>query len=137
MLAIAPRDLLLRLGITLIWGFNLVAGKVGVRELPPALFTALRFALLALLLVPFLRMRRGLMGALVVAALLSGALPGGERRTAHGALAAVLRRLRGVAARRPAHAAPRRRRTLHPRRGADRHAARAAHRRRGQLKVAQ
>lgn len=74
MIAIAPRDLALLLGITLIWGLNLVISKYGVAEIPPVLFTLLRFALLAALLVPFLRVRRGQMSALAVAALLSGGL---------------------------------------------------------------
>ena len=74
MLVIAPRDLAFLILINLIWGFNLIASKIGVGDFPPMLFTAMRFALLALLLLPFLRVRRGEMGAVVVAALMSGAL---------------------------------------------------------------
>lgn len=74
MLVIAPRDLLFLVLINLIWGFNLIASKIGVGEFPPMLFTAMRFALLALLLLPFLRFRRGQMGPVVVAAVMSGAL---------------------------------------------------------------
>ena len=55
MLAVAPRDLSLLVAITLIWGLNLVFSKVGLREFPPLLFTALRFAIVALVLLPFLR----------------------------------------------------------------------------------
>ena len=71
---IAPRDLLLLLGITVIWGLNLVISKFGVEEIPPVLFTTMRFALLAAVLTPFLRVFRGQMGALIVAALMSGAV---------------------------------------------------------------
>lgn len=41
--------------VVLIWAMNFVVGKVGVMELPPLLLMALRFALVALLLAPFLR----------------------------------------------------------------------------------
>lgn len=71
---IAPRDLALLLVVTLIWAFNLVASKVGVGYVPPILFTTLRFAILGAVLIPFLRVHRGHMGAMVTAALLSGAL---------------------------------------------------------------
>lgn len=74
MLAIQWRDLALLIFINLIWGFNFVASKVGVGEFPPLWFTTLRFGVLALLLVPMLRLHRGQMGAVVVAALLSGGL---------------------------------------------------------------
>jgi O-acetylserine/cysteine efflux transporter len=72
--AVSPRHLIYLIGITLIWGMNLVVSKVGVSEIPPLLFTTLRFALLAVLTVPFLRVVRGKMSAMVVAALLSGGL---------------------------------------------------------------
>ncbi|HEU4529887.1 MAG TPA: DMT family transporter [Steroidobacteraceae bacterium] len=74
MLVIAPRDLAFLVLINLIWGFNLIASKVGVGEFPPMLFTAMRFALLAVILLPFLRVRPGEMGPVVVAAIMSGAL---------------------------------------------------------------
>ncbi|TVR80147.1 MAG: EamA/RhaT family transporter [Rhodospirillales bacterium] len=38
-----------------LWGFNFVVAKVGVGELPPLLLLALRFTLVAALLVPFLK----------------------------------------------------------------------------------
>src|SRR5262249_24447963 len=72
---IAPRDLALLIGITLIWGINLVFSKVGLREIPPLLFTTLRFALVAVVVAPHLRVHRGQMSALVVASLLLGAIP--------------------------------------------------------------
>jgi O-acetylserine/cysteine efflux transporter len=74
MTAVAPRHLALLLAITLLWGFNLIASKSGLAELPPITFTLLRFAIVAVLLWPFLRPQRGQMGALVVAALLTGGL---------------------------------------------------------------
>ena len=74
MIAIAPRHVALLVGITFIWGLNLVVSKIGMAEIPPILFTFLRFAILAVMLAPVLRIHRGQMSALVVAALLSGAI---------------------------------------------------------------
>jgi O-acetylserine/cysteine efflux transporter len=74
MIAIAPRDLGLLLAITIVWGLNLIVSKIGVDAVPPIVFTTLRFMLLAVVLAPFLRIRRGHMGPLVVAALLGGGL---------------------------------------------------------------
>jgi O-acetylserine/cysteine efflux transporter len=73
-MAIRPRDLILLVGITFIWGLNLITSKIGVGEIPPILFTFLRFAIVAIALAPWLRIQPGQMSALVVAALLVGAL---------------------------------------------------------------
>ena len=72
--SIRPRDLVLLLGMNLIWGLNLIASKIGVAQLPPVLFTALRFTALGLLLIPFLRIHRGQMKNLLLAAMLTGPL---------------------------------------------------------------
>jgi O-acetylserine/cysteine efflux transporter len=69
-----PRDLALLLGINLIWGVNLVVSKIGLAQIPSILFTLLRFFILAVVLLPWLRVRRGQMGALAVAAVFTGAL---------------------------------------------------------------
>ncbi len=71
---LSPRDLGLLILVTACWGFNLIAAKVGVAELPPILFTALRFGLLSVVTLPFLRLFRGQMQTLLLAALLSGSL---------------------------------------------------------------
>ncbi|APE30244.1 EamA family transporter [Halomonas aestuarii] len=47
------RDLALGLAVIIIWALNIIVIKLGVAELPPLLLTTLRFALVALLLVPF------------------------------------------------------------------------------------
>ncbi len=49
----SPRDLGLILLIMVIWGLNYPVGKIGVGELPPMMMIALRFALVAALLLPF------------------------------------------------------------------------------------
>jgi O-acetylserine/cysteine efflux transporter len=69
---LTPRDLAFLVGICLIWGFNLIASKVGVAHFPPVFFTLLRFTVLAALLLPFLRWHAGKMERLMLAAMLSG-----------------------------------------------------------------
>ncbi|MGH8185763.1 MAG: DMT family transporter [Steroidobacteraceae bacterium] len=69
---IESRDLALLLVMNLIWGLNLIASKIGVGYFPPIFFTALRFASLALFLIPMLRIHRGQMAYLSAAALLTG-----------------------------------------------------------------
>lgn len=69
---IARRDLALLLLVNVIWGMNIVAAKFGVNEFPPVLFTALRFGLLAVFLIPMLRIARGQMSTLLAAAALTG-----------------------------------------------------------------
>jgi len=66
--------LALILFMTLIWGFNYVAGKAGVNELPPILFTGLRFFTLSILLSPFLKLHRGQMRSIVIISLTMGGL---------------------------------------------------------------
>ncbi|MGB0820699.1 MAG: EamA family transporter, partial [Parvibaculales bacterium] len=57
----APRHLFLMLIICVVWGFTFVAGKAGLSEMPPMLFTALRYMVLSLLLFPFLHIVHGKM----------------------------------------------------------------------------
>ena len=48
-------DLALVLFINVLWGLTFIAGKVGLMEMPPVLFTGLRFTLLIVVLSPMLR----------------------------------------------------------------------------------
>src|SRR5262245_680265 len=73
-MSVLPRDLLLLVFISFLWGLNLVASKVGVQDMPPVLFAALRFTALSVCLLPFVRWHVGQMGNLARAALLTGAL---------------------------------------------------------------
>lgn len=50
-----PSDILLALAAVIIWGFNFVVIKIGLQDLPPILFTALRFLFAALPLAFFVR----------------------------------------------------------------------------------
>lgn len=50
------RDLALVLVVVLVWAVNFLTSALALRELPPFLYTALRFTLLAMPLLPFLRL---------------------------------------------------------------------------------
>lgn len=50
-----PFDLLVALAVMVLWGGNYAAVKIGVGEVPPLFLTATRFALVALLLLPWVR----------------------------------------------------------------------------------
>ncbi len=65
---------LLLLMVNLFFGFNLVASKYGMGELPPFTFTAFRFALVALVLITALRIRPGQMRAIAVVGVTMGSL---------------------------------------------------------------
>ncbi|GED21122.1 EamA family transporter [Halomonas sabkhae] len=68
------RDLAIGLGVILIWALNIIVIKVGVTDLPPLLLTTLRFALVALLLVPFHPVARHQLPFLAVLSLTFGTL---------------------------------------------------------------
>lgn len=51
----APRHILLVVIMNLVWGANFVFGKIAVDQIPPFFFSALRFAIVAALLFPFLK----------------------------------------------------------------------------------
>jgi O-acetylserine/cysteine efflux transporter len=69
-----PPHLALVLLIDLIWGLNAVVAKIGVDAIPPMLFMSLRFLLVLALLFPFLRVKRGEMGAILAVAIAGGLL---------------------------------------------------------------
>lgn len=54
-----PFDLLVALAVMVLWGGNYAAVKIGVGEVPPLFLTAIRFALVAFLLLPWVRPPRG------------------------------------------------------------------------------
>ena len=60
--------------INAIWGFNIVAVKLSADRFPPVFLTFLRFLIVALVVWPWLRLRRGEMRWLLVAATFSGGL---------------------------------------------------------------
>jgi O-acetylserine/cysteine efflux transporter len=50
-----PLDWAAALAVIVIWGLNFVVAKIGVAQIPPLTIVAVRFALVAALLAPFLR----------------------------------------------------------------------------------
>ena len=70
----AAKDLLLTLLINLIWGLNVVVAKYGVGQIPPILFTFLRFAIVAAVLLPVLKIHKGQMRAVIFVAVATGGI---------------------------------------------------------------
>ena len=54
-----PRDVAILVFVTLIWGMNFAVVKFGLESFPPLLFIALRFALVAVALLPFVKPPKG------------------------------------------------------------------------------
>ncbi len=50
-----PLDIAAALAVIVIWGLNFVVAKIGVAQIPPLMLIAVRFALVAAILSPFLR----------------------------------------------------------------------------------
>lgn len=69
-----PQHLALALLIAVIWGFTFITAKVGVTSFPPIFFTTLRFGLVAIVLLPWLRLLPGRMGPICLVGLLAGCL---------------------------------------------------------------
>lgn len=60
--------------VQFLWGGNFVVSKLALEELPPLLFMAMRFGVISLLLLPFLRWHSGQMRYVFSIALAGGAL---------------------------------------------------------------
>ncbi len=69
-----PRHLALVIVVNLVWGLNMIAAKIGVDHVPPVVLTGLRFAVLVVVLAPFLRWQKGRMPLLIIVCLTMGAL---------------------------------------------------------------
>lgn len=65
-------DLLLTLLVNFAWGFNFIAGKIGADRFHPLFFTSIRFFLLLLLMLPWLRPAPGYMMPLLRVSFLLG-----------------------------------------------------------------
>lgn len=59
--------------IGVIWGSNFIVAKMALVHIPPIFFTVLRFSLLALLLLPWLKYRRDVMPQILTIAIIGGA----------------------------------------------------------------
>ncbi len=60
--------------VVVVWAFNFIVGVIGVNALPPLLFLTLRFVLVALLLLPWLRFPRGRFRLVALLSVLLGGL---------------------------------------------------------------
>lgn len=69
-----PIDIAIALMVMGIWGFNFVVVKVGVGDVPPILLVALRFMLVAAILLPFVAVPRDRMVPLFVLSVVFGTL---------------------------------------------------------------
>lgn len=68
------RDKLLALAVVGVWGLNMIVIKLGVDEIPPLLMSAMRFVLVAALVLPFTRIRRADLPVLALLSLTFGTL---------------------------------------------------------------
>jgi O-acetylserine/cysteine efflux transporter len=66
--------MLLVFAIAFIWGTNFVVAKIGMAEIPPFLYTGLRFLFLAIVLAPFLKIHKGNMKPIIRIGILAGGL---------------------------------------------------------------
>ncbi len=60
--------------ITFVWALSLVAVSIGMQDMPPLLFTGLRFLFLSLILLPVLRWHGGQMRNIAIVAMGAGAV---------------------------------------------------------------
>ncbi|MEQ8440338.1 MAG: EamA family transporter [Alphaproteobacteria bacterium] len=67
-------DFAIALFVIAIWGVNFVVVKIGLLEMPPFLLMALRFALVAVILVPFIRWPKGKFLPLLIYSIILGVL---------------------------------------------------------------
>lgn len=70
----SARDVAGLLLVALVWGVNFAVVKAGLAELPPVFFVSLRFATVALVLLPFVRLPRQKLGRLVLLSMTLGGL---------------------------------------------------------------
>jgi len=91
----SAREFTVFLVMCLVWGFHFVVIKTAVADVPPLHYAAVRMALVALIMSPFLRWRPGEMGRVLIAGVCLGAFnyallfTGIERATASASAIAV------------------------------------------------
>lgn len=71
---LAPAHLAMVLSINVLWGLNMVAAKVAVAEVPPFFATGLRFMIVLLICLPWLRLIPGRMRVILALGLLFGTM---------------------------------------------------------------
>lgn len=60
--------------LIVLWSFNGIAIKLGVSEIPPLLMTALRFLIVAIMVVPFTRLKKGQLPLVILISFTFGTL---------------------------------------------------------------
>lgn len=68
------RDLVLVVGIMAIWGLNYPIAKIGIGAVPPMMLIAIRFMLVAAILVPLMPFPRGNMRRILMLSVVNGVL---------------------------------------------------------------
>ena len=68
----SPRHFLLAMLVNLLWGLNFVATRFAVDEMPPVLAVSLRFLVVLVVLLPFLKPQKNQMRALLKTAFVIG-----------------------------------------------------------------
>jgi len=71
---VKPTDLAIALAVMLMWGLNFVMAKIGLHHWPPIFFVMLRFALVAVFLLPFVRLPRAHLPRLLALSVVLGSL---------------------------------------------------------------
>jgi len=66
-------DIALVLFMNIAFGAAFISAKIGVSYFPPFLFTSMRFLIIAILLLPFLKLHQGQMFNILFISLLGGA----------------------------------------------------------------
>ena len=69
-----PTDLALVIFVMVVWGLNFVVAKWGLAQFPPIFMIGLRFGLVALLLLPFVKMPRASLAGIVLLSFTLGCL---------------------------------------------------------------
>jgi O-acetylserine/cysteine efflux transporter len=69
-----PADLAIVLVVMVIWGLNFVVAKWGLAQFPPIFMMALRFAVVALLLLPFVKVPRDRLAGILLLSFTLGCL---------------------------------------------------------------
>ena len=68
------KDIILVLMINFAFSLAFISAKIGVTEFPPFLFTTMRFFLIALILIPFLKFHKGQMTNILIVSILGGGI---------------------------------------------------------------
>ena len=68
------QDIFLVLFMNLAFGASFISAKIGVNEFPPFLFTSMRFLIIAIILLPFLKIHKGQMFNIMIISIFGGSL---------------------------------------------------------------